>query len=426
MEKVAMALISPPILALLIFILSYFFFATGRRERTIAAMAGALALWATGIISANDVFSFVDLNSLGILFGMMVVVGVLREAGFFTWLGIHTVNLVRCNPTYMLILFMMVTGVLSAFLDNVTTVLFMTAVIMDIAEVLEIYPMPYVVGAILASNIGGTATLIGDIPNIMIASAADISFTAFITNLGLAAFLCLITSVIVVYVYFRGVLPKEVEYLKVPISPDEAVSDRRLFRMGGIVFLATLLLFFIHDRIGLNLASIALGSAILLLFIGGPKMPTILERIEWSTLIFFSCLFIIVGSLEKTGVIHAVTSIIAPLTRMRPTILATVIIWVSALASAFIDNVPFTAALIPVIQGLETSGSSLLWWALALGTGLGGNGTIIGSSASIVAVGIASRRGVEISFKDFMKIGMLTLAVTVALGNFILIIGHLG
>ncbi|MGC8962207.1 MAG: SLC13 family permease, partial [Candidatus Bathyarchaeia archaeon] len=185
-----MALISPPpVLALLIFIISYFFFATGWRERTIAAMAGALAVLATGILSANEALNYVDLNSLGILFGMMVVVGVLKEAGFFNWLGIHIANLVRCNPIYMFILFMMVTGLLSAFLDNVTTVLFMTAVIMDISEVLEVYPMPYIVGAIIASNIGGSATLVGDIPNIMIASAARIGFTSFIANLGPAALL---------------------------------------------------------------------------------------------------------------------------------------------------------------------------------------------------------------------------------------------
>ncbi|MEM2123108.1 MAG: ArsB/NhaD family transporter [Candidatus Bathyarchaeia archaeon] len=419
-----MALISPPVLALLIFILSYFFFATGWRERTIAAMSGALTILATGIISANEALNYVDLNSLGILFGMMVVVGVLKEAGFFNWLGIHIANLVRCNPVYMLILFMIVTGVLSAFLPNVTTVLFMTAIIMDIAEVLEVYPMPYIVAAIIASNIGGSATLVGDIPNIMIASAADIGFTAFIANLGPAAFLSLIISIIIIYAYFREMLPKDIEYLKVPISPGEAVNDPRLFRMGGLIFLATILLFFIHDHIGLTPASIALGSAILLLFIGGPKMPTILERIEWSTLIFFSCLYVIIGSLEKTGVVQALTSIIAPLTQVWPPILATVILWISAIASAFIDNVPFTAAFIPIIQGLDTPGNNLLWWALALGTGFGGNGTIIGSSASIVAIGIASKRGIEISFKDFMKIGMLTLAITTSLGNLFLFLKY--
>ncbi|MGC8848975.1 MAG: SLC13 family permease [Candidatus Bathyarchaeia archaeon] len=411
-------------MALLIFIISYFFFATGWRERTIAAMAGALAVLATGILSANEALNYVDLNSLGILFGMMVVVGVLKEAGFFNWLGIHIANLVRCNPIYMFILFMMVTGLLSAFLDNVTTVLFMTAVIMDISEVLEVYPMPYIVGAIIASNIGGSATLVGDIPNIMIASAARIGFTSFIANLGPAALLCLLISIIITYVYFRDMLPKDIEYLKVPISPSEAVNDPRLFRMGSLIFLATVVLFFMQDRVGLAPASIALGSAILLLFIGGPKMPAILERIEWSTLIFFGCLYIIVGSLEKTGVVQALTSIIAPLTHVWPPILATVILWVSAVASAFIDNVPFTAAFIPIIQGLDAPGNNLLWWALALGTGFGGNGTIIGSSASIVAIGIASKRGIEISFKDFMKIGMLILAVTTFLGNLMLILRY--
>jgi len=420
-----MALISPDILALLIFILTYFFFATGRRERTIAAMAGALAVWAVGILSANDIFRYVDLNSLGLLFGMMVIVGVLREAGFFTWLGIHIANLVRCNPVHMLILFMIATGVLSAFLDNVTTVLFMTVVVMDIAELLEVYPMPYIVALILASNIGGTATLVGDIPNIMIASAAGISFTSFLTNLGPPVFLCLLLSLIIVYIYFRGMIPKEIEYLKVPMNPNEAITDSKLFRMGGAVFLITVLLFFIHDRIGLTPASIALGSAIVLLFIGGPKMPTILEKIEWSTLIFFSCLFIIVGSLEKTGVIHAIALIIEPLTAAWPPILVTVVLWVSAITSAFIDNVPFTAAFIPIIQDLNTSGGNILWWALALGTGFGGNGTAIGSSASIVAIGIANRRGIEISFKDFMKIGMLTLAITTAIGNLALILKYL-
>ncbi|MCW3975204.1 MAG: SLC13 family permease [Candidatus Bathyarchaeota archaeon] len=417
-------IISPQIAAIIIFILVYFFIATGWRERTIASMVGVAALWFFDILPKEKMIGYIDFNAIGLLFGMMVLVGVLDEANFFRWIGFRLVNLCAGNTLYIFILFTSITAFLSALLDNVTTVLFMVAITLEIADFLKIDPKPYIIAEILASNIGGTATLIGDPPNIMIASATGLTFIDFINNtmpISLVAFALLIFLLNRIYkAEFRASTEKSVT-----MSLRGIISDKRLFRIGLGIFIATISMLFIHDFLHMPPAAIVMASAIIILFIGGVKMPRILERVEWRTLIFFTCLFIIVGSLVETGTIEELAIQVVNLVGWSGPLMVSMVLWVSAIASGIIDNIPLVAAFIPMIQDISRitdTDVSILWWALSLGAGFGGNGTLIGASANIVAIGVAEAKGVKISFMDFLKVGAITMIITIVIANIYLLL----
>ena len=394
-------------IAITIFIVTYLFIATGYKERTIASIGGVAALWLTKILSEKEMVNYVDFKALSLLFGMMVIIGALREAGFFRWLGLHLANACKCNPKLMLIAFTLTSGFLSAFLDNVTTILFMVSVTIDVAETLKVNPKPYIISEVLASNIGGAATLIGDPPNIMIASAGNLTFIDFLLNATPISFLNLLLLILFISYYYKKFFKIKSLVTKIPIEPSETISDKKLFKIGSLTFCITIFLLIIHNKLSLFPSTIVLLAATFILLIGGEKMPRILEDIEWSTLIFFSCLFIIVGGLEKTGVIQKLSLYITLMINRNVALAITSILWFSALASSAIDNIPLAASLIPLIKNVsKESGINIypLWWALALG--FGGNGTIIGASANIIAVGVAQKRGISITFKDFLKIGI--------------------
>ncbi len=410
-------------IALGIFGLTYLFIATGSRERTIAAMAGAAAMFAFGILTTEEMISFVDFNALSLLFGMMVVVGVLREAAFFRWLGIHLSNLCRCQPRRMLLVFTVITAFLSAFLDNVTTVLFMVVVTIEIVGYLKLNPIPFIISEIIASNIGGTATLIGDPPNIMIATATGLTFSDFALTTGPIAALATLVGLVVLYFYYRKQLSTPVDVHTIPVKASEVIADRRLFRIGIAALAVIIVLFFLSDLIGLAASAVAVLGAIFLLFVGGPRMKEILEDVEWSTLLFFASLLIVVGGLEKTDLIGLVSERLGSFVGANELLALTTVLWIAAFASSFIDNIPFVAAFIPLLQNLTRGAfpnNTLLWWALALGAGFGGNGTLIGASSNIVASGISQKMGYKISFFEFTKVGMLVLLATVAVANSIL------
>jgi Na+/H+ antiporter NhaD/arsenite permease-like protein len=385
-------------------------------------MAGVGVLWALGVLDQQEMMSYVDLNALGLLFGMMVIVGALREAQFFRWLGMRLANMCQCRPRILFVVFLAVTAGLSSILDNVTTVLFMVAVTIDIAELLKLDPKPYIVGEVVASNMGGSATLIGDPPNIMIAGATGFTFIDFAINLGPIVAIGLAASILFLFHYYKSQLSVG-QSAGFPIADADVIQDLRLFRLGVVTLVVTCILFMFHGMLKLSPAVIALVAAAFLLFVGGSKMPQILVDIEWSTLIFFASLFIVVGGLEKTSIIRAMSDALSSTVGSDQVLTTTLTLWLSSIGSAFIDNIPFVAALIPLLQGLpglETRAATL-WWAVALGAGFGGCGTPIGASANVVATGIAARRGVLIGFKDYMKVGMTVLLMTTAIANVLLI-----
>jgi Na+/H+ antiporter NhaD/arsenite permease-like protein len=425
-----MQIVTEQLIALLIFAVTYILLATEYREATIATMAGVAAIWAFGILTPEEMMFYVDMNAIGLLFGTMIIVGALSEAHFFQWVGIAMAKWCRCRPTYLLIVFTLMTGGLSALLPNVTTVLFMATITITIAESLKLDPKPYILSEILASNIGGVATLIGDPPNIMIATATGFSFLEFIANLGLISLLALSISLAYIWRRFRNVLNgsstlSAQQESRTLLSIPDINADRRLLWTGVATLACTVALFCLQDVVGIYPTAVALLAATVLLFVGGRKMPDILRDVEWSTLLFFGSLFIVVGALEKTGWMDLAAQAILGFAGGNPASGVSTVLWSLSLMSAFINNIPLAAAFVPVLRSLG-SVSRLnvypFWWALAAGTGLGGNGTIIGASSNVIAVGLARAKGVRITFVEFAKIGMVVLVLTTLVANLILLL----
>ena len=412
-------------LSILIFLVTYVYIAIGRREKHITALIGAVLIYILGVLSATEILSYIDFETLGLLFGMMIIVGGLKESGFFYFIGLHIAKFSRCIPIKMFVLLMVITALLSALLANVTVVLFMTMIVIELSELLKIDSTPFIVGEILASNIGGSSTLIGDPPNIMVATQTHMSFTDFLINIAPASIISLIAAIIILYFMYRDEMGTKEILIEFPIKPEEVIKDYRLLYSSWMIFLATIGFFLIKDYVNISYASIAIVAASILLFIGGEKMPRVLEDVEWDTLIFLTSLFIIIGGLQKTGVISDLAEMLHPYISSNNAIISSsIIIWISATLSAVIANIPFTAAFIPILKTIATSKSGILWWALILGADLGGNATPIGAAPNVVALDLAKERGYKVTFKDFFKVGSIIVIATVGISNLYLIIRY--
>ena len=425
------------LIAVAVFLFTYALIVDERIHRAVAAMMGAAIVVFIGIVPWEALLEHVDFGTIFLLLGMMIIVNTARGSGLFEYIAIQTAKLAKGSPIRVLILFALVTAVVSAFLDNVTTVLLLTPMLLYIAKVMKINPIPFLVTEIFASNIGGAATLIGDPPNIMIASSAGLTFNEFLIHLGPIMVIDMAILLLMMYlIYGRSmkVSPDERQELVRTLNGlDEraAIVDRSLFNKSVAVIGFVVLLFFVHDRIGeilhiflpfvdpamgLEPAEVALIGAAILLFWSRQSPEEIFEKIEWPALFFFGGLFVIVGALVETGVISNIASVMVENVSSTGEAMF-IVVWFAAIASAIVDNIPLTAAMIPLIHDLgATMDVYPLWWSLALGACLGGNGTAIGASANVVVIGIAEREGIGISFIDFLKVGMLVLFVTVAVG----------
>jgi len=417
---------TPEVIALSVFLGTYAFIMTERLHRTVAAMVGASVILMTNVVPWEKVPEYLDLDTILLLAGMMVVVNVARESGLFEYIAIKTAKLSKGKPMRILLLFSVVTAVVSAFLDNVTTVLLLTPMLLYITKRMNVNPVPFLLSEIFASNIGGTATLIGDPPNIMIGSAAKLSFNEFLENMAPVAFLDLFVTVAIIYLAYRGAIKvsrsreEEIRNLMMSMNEEDAIKDRELFRKSIVVIGLVIVGFFFHDKLHLEPAVIALTGASVLLLWSGVSPEQALEKVEWATLFFFGALFIIVGSLVETGVINTVANFITQVVHTETQAIF-IISWFSALSSAVVDNIPLTATMIPLIKAMSSTFNVYpLWWALSLGACLGGNGTAIGASANVVVIGIAYREGIRITFGDFLKVGMTVMLSTVAVGSLIL------
>lgn len=417
---------TPEIIALSVFLGTYAFIITEKIHRTVAAMAGASVVLLTNVVPWEKVPEYLDLDTILLLAGMMVVVNVARESGLFEYIAIKTAKFSKGKPMRVLLLFSVVTAVVSAFLDNVTTVLLLTPMLIYITRRMNVNPIPFLLSEVFASNIGGAATLIGDPPNIMIGSAADLSFNEFIANMAPISLLDLAVTVGIIYFAYRGAIKvspakeKEIQTLIMGLKEEDAIKDMKLFKKSLAVIGLVMLGFFLHDRLGVEPAVIALTGASLLLLWSGASPEHALEKVEWATLFFFGGLFILVGALVETGAIAQVADWMTGHINSESEAIF-MISWFSAFASAIVDNIPFTATMIPLIKAMgSTLNTYPLWWALSLGACLGGNGTAIGASANVVVIGIAHREGIEITFGDFLKVGMVVMIATVALGSIVL------
>ncbi|WP_297506825.1 ArsB/NhaD family transporter [Thermococcus sp.] len=417
---------APEIIALSVFLGTYAFIMTEKLHRTVAAMVGASVVLITNVVPWEKVPEYLDLDTILLLAGMMVVVNIAKESGLFEYIAIKTAKFSKGNPMRVLLFFSVVTAVVSAFLDNVTTVLLLTPMLLYITKRMDVNPVPFLLSEVFASNIGGTATLIGDPPNIMIGSAAGLSFNEFIANMTPIAFLDLFVTIAVIYLAYRGAIkvsPGREEAIRnmiMEMNENDAIRDRKLFRKSLIVIGLVIVGFFFHDKLGVEPAVIALTGASILLLWSGASPEQALEKVEWATLFFFGALFIIVGSLVETGIIDAVARWMTGVIHTESEAIFT-IAWFSAVSSAVVDNIPLTATMIPLIKAMGTSFNTYpLWWALSLGACLGGNGTAIGASANVVVIGIAYREGIRITFGDFLKVGLTVMSSTVAVGSLLI------
>lgn len=405
--------------AIIIFILVMLCIVTEKINRTLAAMAGAMAMVFFGIIDAEAIPSYIDFNTIGVLIGMMLVVSTVKRSGLFEFIAIYTAKLVKGNAGKILIGFAIITAVLSAILDNVTTVLLIGPMTLVITQILQINPVPFLITEIIASNIGGTSTLIGDPPNIMIGSAAGLGFSDFVVNLLPIIVVILAVTLAILYFIYRKVLivapDKQADIMT--LDPKKSINDYPLLYKSVGIILLILLGFIFHERIGISSSVVALTGATLILIISHEDPEEIFSSVEWLTIAFFSALFVIVGGLEEVGIIEALASYLIDATAGQPVLMVIVILWLSAIVSSFLDNIPFVATLIPLIIAMGKSGINIspLWWAVSLGACLGGNGTLIGASANIVLANIGARNGHKISFGYYFKFGFPLMLLSVAL-----------
>jgi Na+/H+ antiporter NhaD/arsenite permease-like protein len=397
-----------------IFIVAYALIALERFDRTVIALLGGLLVVALGVVDQDHAFAAIDLNVIFLLAGMMIIASIVARTGLFDWIALRSVHVAHGRPLVLLLILCAVTAVLSAFLDNVTTVVLLVPVTLAVTRRLEVSPVPYLISQILASNIGGTATLIGDPPNILIGSAAGLDFNAFLFNLGPPTVIVFGAFLVLMVAFFRHELqvPDAVRETALEARTDDAITDRPLLAKSLVVLGLTLLGFLLHQALGLEAATVALLGATVLMLVAAVDPHDVLREIEWKTLFFFVGLFMLVEAVVSVGIVDELANALARGVGGDSVLASMGLLWFSAFASAIIDNIPYTATAIPVVERLIASGlpADPLWWALALGACLGGNLTIVGASANVVVVNTAAREGHRIGFVQFMRYGaMVTL-----------------
>lgn len=412
------------ILAIGIFVVIYGLIIAEKIHRTIVAMIGGGLMIVFGIVDQETAIHHIDFNTLGLLVGMMIIVSITAETGLFKYIAVKAAKKTKGDPVRILVVLALITAFGSAFLDNVTTVLLMVPVTFSITRQLGVNPIPYLITQIIASNAGGTATLIGDPPNIMIGSAVkELTFMAFIANLTPIAIIIMAVYVPIFILLFRKQIKTTEERKQSIMQMDESelITDHKLLKKSLFVLGLTILGFFLHQLLHLESATVALaGAFIFLLLTGEHMMEEAFKKVEWMTIFFFIGLFMLVSGLVETGVISELAEQAIALTGGDLVITSMLIMWLSAIASAFVDNIPFVATMIPMIQEMGNIGITNLeplWWSLALGACLGGNGTLIGASANVIVAGMSGKEGYPITFIQFLKYGFPLMLLSVILAS---------
>ena len=418
------------IMSSIIFIVAYALIIWDKFDRAVIAMTGAALMILLKILSQENAFAEIDFNTLGLLISMMIIVMITKRSGVFEYLAIKTVKIAKGEPIKILILLSIITGILSAGLDNVTTILLILPITLSVAKDLHINPVPFIISEVFASNVGGTATLIGDPPNIMIGSSVGLNFMDFIINDAVFAIpLLFLTTYIFVLIYRKKLKTSEEAKQKIMMMDEyESIKDKKLMIKSLIVLCLTVIGFILHGVFHYESATIAIAGAVLLNLISGVKPEKVLHEVEWKTIFFFIGLFIMVGGIKEAGIIELMAKGVIDLTHGDIVLTSMAILWVAAIASAFIDNIPFVATMIPLIKDMGALSSMNLgpvWWALSLGACLGGNGTIIGASANVIATGIAEEHGHKITFKNYLKVAFPIMLLTIVLSTVYIFVRYL-
>lgn len=414
------------IVAVVVFIIVMIAIMTEKLHRSLAAIVGAMVVLALHVMPFDAAMEHIDFNTLGVLLGMMLFVSVVRLSGVFEFLAIKCARVAKGDPWKIMLLFVLLTAVLSAFLDNVTTVLLIGPMTLTVCKLLDVNPIPFFMTEILASNIGGTATLIGDPPNIMIGSAAGFSFLDFILYDAPAVVVILIAILGVFYVMYGRKMNVDNEHRQRIMELDEhkQIKNMRLLKQSAVMTIAVVIGFMAHGALGLESCIIALGAAGIIMLISGESIEEALSNVEWTTLSFFAGLFVIVGAMAETGVISMLANGLIDATGGNVFITMLVLLVGSAVISSFLDNIPFVATMIPILLAMESTDMDVtpLWWAVSLGACLGGNGTLIGASANVVLSDISKKNGYEITFAKFFKTGFPIMLLTVLIAGVYLVI----
>ena len=414
------------IVAVAVFVVVMITIMTEKLHRSLAAITGAMIVLALHVMPFDAAMEHIDFNTLGVLLGMMLFVSVVKLSGVFEFLAIKCARLAKGDPWKIMLLFVLLTAVHSAFLDNVTTVLLIGPMTLTVCKLLDVNPIPFFMTEILASNIGGTATLIGDPPNIMIGSAAGYSFFDFILYDAPAVAIILVAILGVFYALYGRKMNVDDEHKTRIMELDEhaQIKNRRLLKQSVVMTALVVVGFMAHGALGLESCIIALGAAGIIMLISGESIEEALSNVEWTTLSFFAGLFVIVGALAETGVIGMLANGLIDATGGNVFITMLVLLIGSAVISSFLDNIPFVATMIPILLAMESTGMDVtpLWWAVSLGACLGGNGTLIGASANVVLSDISKKHGHEITFAKFFKTGFPIMLLTILIAGVYLVV----
>ena len=408
------------LLAGAIFIGIYALIVTEKIHRTLAALLGASLVILLKLVDQRDAFASVDFNVIFLLAGMMIIANVMAKTGIFQWIAVEAVRRAEGRPYRLLLLTSVITAVVSAFLDNVTTVVLLTPITFFVAQRLETSPVPFLVSQVIASNIGGTATLIGDPPNIIIGSQMGKDFNDFLLNLAPAAIVALVVYLLLARWLFRDELRAatsalEAEDIARLVDEERKIVNVPLMRISLAVMALTIVGFLFSRALGLEGATIALTGAVILMIVAREDVHEIFNTVEWPTLFFFIGLFILVGAVVKAGIIADLATGVLSWTGGRTDLAALLVLWMSGFISAIVDNIPYTVTMVPLIQALgQNVDREPLIWALALGANLGGNATIVGASANVVVASMSEARGYPITFVQYLRYGVpATLATLV-------------
>lgn len=415
------------LVAIMIFSLTYTAIISEKINRTAIAIFGAVLMIVFQVISQEHAFGIIDFNTIGLLIGMMIIVNILKRTGIFQYVAIKTAKVSKGEPWKIIVSFTIITAISSALLDNVTTILLIAPVTFVITDTLEMNPIPFLIPEILSANIGGTATLIGDPPNIMIGGATGLGFMDFFINLAPVVLIIFIITILLLKVIYRNSLQVDEENKRKVFDFDETktIKDRTLLIKSSLVLCITIIGFAVHQFIGLESATVALFGATFLLLISKIDPEEILIEIEWTTIFFFIGLFVLVGALEEVGVIKFLAEKMIEFTKGDLVMTTMLILWLSAIASSFLDNIPFVATMIPLIKSLAAISAmnvTPLWWALALGACLGGNGTLVGASANVIVGGMLEKQGHKLSFLNYMKVGFPLMIISIIISTIYLML----
>ncbi|MBK6974068.1 MAG: ArsB/NhaD family transporter [Sterolibacteriaceae bacterium] len=425
--------LDPLWLATVVMIFTYGVIISERLNRSIIALLGAMLMIMLGLLTQEQAVAAIDFNTIGLLVGMMIIVSITRKCGVFEYLAIWSAKLVKANPAGILAMLAVVTAVASAFLDNVTTVLLVVPVTLVITEALSVNPYPFLFSQIFASNIGGTATLVGDPPNILIGGQVGLSFNDFVLNL--APVIVVILAVHVISTHFiwgrRMTAAADLRARVMGFDEKKAITDPRLLKLASLVLALVIVAFVLARQLGLESGTIGMGGAALLLMLDNigksaehqsENVLKVYNEIEWITIFFFVGLFIVIAGVEHAGLLKLLADKLLAATGGDFTVTGMSVLWSSAVLSAIVDNIPFVATMIPMIKAMAPAfggpeGLMPLWWCLSLGACLGGNGTLIGASANLTVAGIAERNGIPFRFMTYTKIAFPLMLIHVAICN---------